>query len=72
MSEWRFNSIFPQRFWPDEKPAKYDQIIIFNWLQIEVPLEKQMPVLNSLSHWRNYDVYCWVQEHKDEYYLRMM
>ena len=70
MSEWLYNSIFPVRFWPAEKPAKYDQTIIFNWLQIEVPHVYFMPILAELTRWRNYEVYTWVQGHKEEYYLR--
>jgi hypothetical protein len=71
VSNWQFNSILPIRYWPAESPPKYDQIIIVNWLQIEVDpgATIKMPILNDLTRWRNYEVWQWVQDHKEEYYL---
>jgi hypothetical protein len=71
MSDWQFNSIFPVRFWPPPSPAKYDQIVVVNWLQMEVDASApiKMPILNELTRWRNREVYRWVRDHKEEYYV---
>ena len=62
MSEWQFNSIFPVRFWPPPSAPKYDQIVIVNWLRLEVDMTAttKMPILEELTHWRNREVWHWV------------
>ena len=65
MSDWQFNSIFPVRYSPAQKPTKYDQIVVVNWLQVEVDMNatKKMPKLNIIAGWRNREVWQWVQDH---------
>lgn len=69
---WQFNTAFPVRFWPPLSPPKYDQCVIVNWLQTEVDMKahKKMPILIRLSRWRNREVYSWLQNHKEEYFVR--
>lgn len=50
--DWQFNAAFPVRFWSPSSPAKYDQVVVVNWLNIEVDMkaETKMPHLTELSH----------------------
>lgn len=70
LSDWQLNSILPVRYWPEPKDTKYDQVVIVNWLQIEVDMSatKKMPVLEIISGWRNREVWQWVQDHIDLLY----
>ena len=63
------DALFPVRYQAPIPPTKYDQVIFFNWLNVEVPTDP-LPRLNDLSHWRNKDVWYWVQSHKEYYYAR--
>ncbi len=60
----QLGSWFPIRFWPPPRPAKYDQLIIINWLELEIepfaPL--RMPLLNVIKGWRNRDVYYFIKD----------
>ncbi len=57
------NSLFPRTWIVPLNPLKYDQIIIFNWLdqQITANPEKEIPALAQVSGWRNREVYQWVK-----------
>lgn len=61
----QLNSIFPVRYVPPEKAGTYEQIIIVNWLQMEVPQSKPMPILDKLTHWRNHEVYWFIKDGPD-------
>ena len=63
-------SFFPARYIPAPQPIKYEQLVFIKWLEIEVDRDHEMPVLQSLSHWRNRDVWHWVKDHREEYYVR--
>ena len=57
-------SLFPIKFWPPPKPAKYDRLIIINWLELEVDPRApfRMPLLHFIKGWRNRDVYYFIRD----------
>jgi hypothetical protein len=57
-------SLFPIKFWPPPKPAKYDRLIIINWLEFEVDPRApfRMPLLHFIKGWRNRDVYYFIRD----------
>ncbi len=67
---FNFGGILPVQYIPAPSPPKYEQLVFINWLEIEVDQDYEMPVLESLSHWRNRDCWHWVQDHREEYYVR--
>ncbi len=56
-----YGNIIPQRFVLPQKATKYDQTIVVNWLQTEVPQKKDMPILKHLTRWRNKEVFYFVR-----------
>lgn len=56
-------SIIPARFIAPLWPVTYDQIIVIDWLQTEVPMgaEVDHELLQSLCGWRNIDVYYYIK-----------
>lgn len=56
-------NIIPARWIPPDRPAKYDQEIVVHWLQMEAIADETLkghPIIQSLSRWRNREVYEWV------------
>ncbi len=49
--------IVPARWVLPLWPIKFDQIIFVNWLDVEVPAKKSVPIVEKLSSWRNREVY---------------
>jgi hypothetical protein len=65
------NNIFPVRYHPAPPPLKFDQIVVVNWLGVEVPYYLEMePALGKLSGWRNREVWRFVQDNKEDMWLR--
>ena len=54
-------------------PAKYDQLIIINWLNVEVDQHaiEKMPILRELSGHRNIEVYYYIKQ-TDAYWDRIL
>jgi succinate dehydrogenase flavin-adding protein (antitoxin of CptAB toxin-antitoxin module) len=62
-----WGSLFPQR-WEWEKPAPwYVDLVIIDWLEIEVDSQAQqkMPILETLAGHRNWEVYNWLHETRE-------
>ena len=57
-----FSGWLPVKYVPKQRPAKYEQQVIVNWLEMEVDpsAPMRMPVLTNLSGWRNREVYYFV------------
>ena len=58
--------LFPRTWIVPLNPLKYDQIVILNWLEIQVTPNptKEIPALKEVSGWRNREVYNWVKQDK--------
>jgi hypothetical protein len=57
-----YGNIIPLRFVPPAKPVKYEQLVVVNWLQLEVqPREPLPPIIDVLKGWRNLEVFCYVR-----------
>ncbi len=56
-------SLFPRTWIVPLNPLKYDQVIIFNWLDIQITANPSKEV-QALSGWRNREVYDWVKQDK--------
>ncbi len=69
-TSFQFDGILPVQWVPPPQPVTYEQVIIVNWLEVEVDRKMEMPVLDNLSHWRNRDCWYWVKDHQEEYYVR--
>jgi hypothetical protein len=53
-------NIIPQRWVMPLRATKFEQQIIVNWLQMEVPHKNQHKA-EKLKGWRNREVYCYVK-----------
>ncbi len=58
-----FSGWFPVKYVPKQRPAKYDQQVLVNWLDLEVDdmAEIQMPILRRLAGHRNREVYYYIR-----------
>ncbi len=55
-------SIIPARFLAPAKPIKYEQEVIINWLDVEVPcVSNYVQLVNRLRGWRNREVFWFVR-----------
>lgn len=52
--------IFPTWYKAPQPTLKFDQVIVVNWLEMEVP-HKPMPALDPLKGWRNREVFFYVK-----------
>lgn len=52
--------IVPARWVMPLWPVKYDQVIILNWLQVEIPESVPVPYIQELRGWRNREVFDYV------------
>jgi len=61
--------IIPRPYIPPIRPAKYDQLIMVNWLYIEVDATapKRMPILNRICGHRNIEVFRFVKANMDRW-----
>jgi hypothetical protein len=56
-----YGNLIPQRFVPPARPVKYEQLVLVNWLQMEVPQNMLLaPVIDLLAGWRNIEVFYYV------------
>ncbi len=54
-------SIVPVRYVPPIRAPKYEQRIIVDWLEGEVPRRRCLPTLDRIRGWRNREVFCFVR-----------
>ncbi|MGP0091822.1 MAG: hypothetical protein ACLPKB_17955 [Xanthobacteraceae bacterium] len=64
----------PTRYQAPIPPKKFDQVVLVNWLNIEVdrlaPLK--MPILSRISGYRNREVFAFLQATGDEFWSRWL
>ena len=58
-----FSGWFPVKYVPKQRPAKYEQQVLVNWLEMELDASapKRMPVLYDLKGWRNREVFYYIR-----------
>ncbi len=58
-----YGNLFPQPFILPQKPAKYEQRVLVNWLHLEVDdtAARRMPILQHLTGHRNIEVFYFVR-----------
>ena len=56
-----YGNISPARFVLRLLPLSYQQEILVNWLDIEVPAKAPLHGLEELRNWRNREVYAYVK-----------
>jgi len=54
-----YGGLIPQRWVLPERATKFEQQIIVNWLQVEVP--KAPPAAHRLTRWRNREVFEFIR-----------
>lgn len=57
----QLGSLLPSRWVMPQNPAKYDQIVFVNWLNVEVPRQAKSNVVDRLCGWRNREVFWFVR-----------
>jgi hypothetical protein len=75
MSDDTFHrSLIPLRWLAPLNPLKYDLVIIWNWLEVEIDAraEHELPVLTEIIGHRNRDVYNYVKATNDQWALRYL
>jgi hypothetical protein len=62
MSDSTLGSLVPLRYILQLNPLKYDQIIVFDWLEVEIEpaAETRLPLLAELHGHRNREVYEYI------------
>lgn len=55
--------IIPARWVMPAIPIKYEQIVILNWLLVEVPCKRPMPIIAEMRGWRNREVFDYVRSY---------
>ena len=62
--EWTsFNSLFPS-WWKAPLPeSKAEVVVVYNWLDLQVPRSGWLEKVDELSHWRNREVYEYVKDY---------
>ena len=75
MSDDMFHrSLIPLRWIAPLNPLKYDLVIIWNWLEVEVDAraEQELPILKEILGHRNRDVYNYLKATNDQWALRYL
>jgi hypothetical protein len=75
MSDDTFHrSLIPLRWLAPLNPLKYDLVIIWNWLDVEIDAraEQEFPVLKRIVGHRNRDVHDYLKATNDEWALRYL
>ena len=54
---------FPRIWRVRPNPAKFDQQVLVNWLDIEVPGHEKHAILEDLSGWRNREVFEYIRSY---------
>lgn len=75
MSDDTFHrSLIPLRWLAPLNPLKYDLVIIWNWLDVEVDAtaEQELPILEEIVGHRNRDVHNYIKATNDQWTLRYL
>jgi hypothetical protein len=75
MSDDTFHrSLIPLRWLAPLNPLKYDLVIIWNWLEVEVDarVEQELPILKEIVGHRNRDVHNYLKATNDQWALRYL
>jgi len=75
MSDDTFHrSLIPLRWLAPLNPLKYDLVIIWNWLDVEIDAraEQQLPILKRIAGHRNRDVHNYLKATNDQWALRYL
>ena len=67
-------SLIPLHWLAPLNPLKYDLVIIWNWLDVEIEAraEPELPILKEIVGHRNRDVYNYVKATNDQWALRYL
>ena len=67
-------SLVPLRWLAPLNPLKYDLVILWNWLDVEIDAraEQEFPILKEIVGHRNRDVYNYVRATDDQWALRYL
>jgi hypothetical protein len=65
--------IIPQRWVLPTQAVKYEQLVVINWLQVEVDQDKiaTMPTLQHLTRWRNREVFWFIRNEWPDWTARV-
>jgi hypothetical protein len=55
--------LIPARWVMPLWPQHYEQVVIVNWLQVELPRPTEMKALDELKGWRNREVFEYVKSY---------
>jgi hypothetical protein len=75
MSDDTFHrSLIPLRWLAPLNPLKYDLVILWNWLDVEIDAkaEQELPLLKKIVGHRNRDVYNYIKATDDQWALRYL
>ena len=75
MSDDTFHrSLIPLRWLAPLNPLKYDLVIIWNWLDVEIDAEaeQELPILKRIVGHRNRDVYNYIKATNDQWGLHYL
>jgi hypothetical protein len=69
-----YRSLIPLRWLTPLNPLKYDLVIIWNWLDVEVDAKAQQraPILEEIVGHRNRDVHNYIKATNDQWALRYL
>jgi hypothetical protein len=67
-------SLIPLRWLAPLNPLKYDLVIIWNWLDVEIDAraEHELPILKEIVGHRNRDVHNYIRATNDQWTLRYL
>jgi hypothetical protein len=67
-------SLIPLRWLAPLNPLKYDLVIFWNWLDVEIDAraEQELPILKEIVGHRNREVYNYVTATNDQWSLRYL
>jgi hypothetical protein len=74
MSDDIFRSLIPLRWLAPLNPLKYDLVVIWNWLDVEIDAraEQRLPILKEIAGHRNRDVHNYIQATNEQWALRYL
>src|ERR1700731_542851 len=67
-------SLIPLRWLAPLNPLKYDLVIVWNWLDVEIDAraEHELPILKEIVGHRNRDVHNYIKATNDQWALRYL
>lgn len=69
-----YRSLIPLRWLAPLNPLKYDLVIIWNWLDVEIDAraDLELPILKEIVGHRNRDVHNYIKATNDQWALRYL